>query len=198
MLESFSAHELAQFIYSDRPCLRSVAVATINALLPKGAWQGEVKNAEEVIRREGAGKDVVIIGRFPFTETLRSDVRKLSVLELDPQEDELPDTAASEVVPDADLVAITGMTFINRTLEPLIQLCREDATVLILGPSTPLSPIPFRYGVDLLSGSVVTEIENVLHAAGQGANFRQLHKAGILLVTLDRNAPFPSIKDPIT
>jgi len=184
-LETYPALELAQLIYSDRPCLKSIATATINALLPKGSWQGEEKNAEEVIRTQGAGKEVVVIGGFPFTDAIRSNVGKLTILEQNPQENELPEEAAPEVLPQADLVAITGMTFINGTIESLIQLCREDAVVLILGPSTPLSPVLFEYGIDLLSGSVVTDIDNVLHAAGQGANFRQLHKAGVLLVTLD-------------
>jgi hypothetical protein len=80
------------------------------------------------------------------------------------------------------------MTFINGTMENLIRHCREDSVVLILGPSTPLSPVLFDYGVNLLSGSVVADIDKVLHAAGQGANFRQLHRAGVLLVTLDEAA----------
>jgi uncharacterized protein (DUF4213/DUF364 family) len=73
-------------------------------------------------------------------------------------------------------------------MEPLIDLCSKDALVLILGPSTPLSPVLFNYGVALLSGSVVTDVDNVLQAVSQGANFRQVHRAGVLLVTLDRTA----------
>jgi len=187
-LETYPALELAKMIHSERPCLASVATATINALLPKSSWRGAEKNAEEVIRTHGVDKDVVVIGRFPFTEGLRSKVGKLSVIEQNPQGNEFPEEAAPEVLPQADLVAITGMTFINRTIESLIQLCRKDAIVLILGPSTPLSPVLFDYGVDLLSGSVVTDIDSVLHAASQGANFRQLHRAGVLLVTLDKTA----------
>ena len=187
-LETYPALELAQMIHSERPCLASVATATINALLPKGSWVGAEKNAEEVIRTQGVEKEVVVIGRFPFTEGLRSTVRKLNILEQNPQGNELPEEAAPDVLPQADLVAITGMTFINGTLEGLIQLCRKDAIILILGPSTPLSPVLFDSGVDLLSGSVVTDIDNVLHAASQGANFRQLHRAGVLLVTLDKIA----------
>ena len=44
--------------------------------------------------------------------------------------------------------------------------------VLALGPSTPLSPVMFDYGVHLLSGSVVEDIDTVLQAVSQGANFR--------------------------
>jgi uncharacterized protein (DUF4213/DUF364 family) len=187
-LETVPALELAHKINSGRYPLASVAAATINALLPKGSWDWAEKNAEEVIRSEGAGKKVVIVGRFPFNQSLKSHVGKLTILEQEPEGAELPQEAASEVIPEADIVAITGMTFINRTMEPLIDLCSKDALVLILGPSTPLSPVLFNQGVSLLSGSVVTDIDRVLQVIGQGANFRQVHRAGVLLVTLDRAA----------
>jgi uncharacterized protein (DUF4213/DUF364 family) len=187
-LESHSALELAQMIHSGRPSLASIATATINALLPKGSWAWAEKNAEEVIRSEGQDKKVVIIGGFPFNQSLKSHVGRLTILERDPEGSELPESAAPEVIPEADIVAITGMTFINRTMDQMIELCSKNALVLILGPSTPLSPILFDYGVDLLSGSVVMDIENVLRVLSQGANFRQLHRAGISLVTLDRDA----------
>ncbi len=55
---------------------------------------------------------------------------------------------------------------------------------MLLGPSTPLSPLLFDYGIRLLSGALVEEIEPVLAAVSQGANFRQVHHAGVRLVTL--------------
>ena len=39
------------------------------------------------------------------------------------------------------------------------------------------------YGVNLLAGSSVEDIPAVLAAVGQGANFRQVHKAGVRLIT---------------
>jgi uncharacterized protein (DUF4213/DUF364 family) len=188
MLETIPALELAGRIDSGQYPLASVAAATINALLPKGSWDWAKKNAEEVIRTEGAGKNVVIVGRFPFNHRLDNYVGKLTILEKNPEGEELPEEAAPEVLPQAEVVAITGMTFINRTLDRLIELCSKETLVLILGPSTPLSPILFDHGVSLLSGSVVTNIEKVLQAVSQGANFQQVHKAGVLLVTLDREA----------
>jgi uncharacterized protein (DUF4213/DUF364 family) len=187
-LETFPALGLAHMIDSNRYPLTSVAAATINALLPKGSWAWAEKNAEEVIRIEGVDKNVVIIGRFPFSQRLKSQVGKLTILEKDPQGVELPQEAAPDVIPEADIVAITGMTFINQTMDYLINLCSKEALVLILGPSTPLSPVLFDYGVGLLSGALVTDIEKVLRAISQGANFRQVHRAGVLLVTLDRTA----------
>ncbi len=96
---------------------------------------------------------------------------------------DLPASAAPEILPQADLVAITGMAFINQTLPGLLELCRTDAYILVLGPSTPLSPILGDFGVKLLAGAVVEDVPAVLAALEQGGTFRQLHKAGVRLVT---------------
>jgi hypothetical protein len=113
-------------------------------------------------------------------------VGKLWVLEQNPQNDDLPAEAAASIIPKADVVAITGTALINGTFEGLAALCRPDARVLVLGPSTPLSAIMFDHGVHLLSGSVVEDVEGVLRAASQGANFRQLHRRGVRLVTMQK------------
>jgi uncharacterized protein (DUF4213/DUF364 family) len=78
------------------------------------------------------------------------------------------------------------MTLENHTLEGLLSLCPQEAFVLVLGPSTPLSPLLFDYGVDVVSGAVVTAIDPVLRHVSQGANFRQVHRAGVRLVNIYR------------
>jgi hypothetical protein len=72
----------------------------------------------------------------------------------------------------------------NRTFDELIALCRPDALVLMLGPSTPLSPVLFDYGVHILSGSLVEDIDAVLRAVSEAANFRQVRRYGVRLVTM--------------
>jgi hypothetical protein len=147
-------------------------------------------NAEEVIAEKGEGKAVVLIGHFPFVPRLKGKVGNLTVLELQPQPGDLPVSAASEVIPSADVVAITSMTLLNKTLEGLLALIQPNATVIMLGPTTPLSPVLFDYGINLLCGSVVTQIEPVLAAVRQGANFRQVHQAGVRLVSTARSLDF--------
>jgi len=115
----------------------------------------------------------------------------LWVLEKRPQGDDLPADAAHEVIPQADVVAISGTTLMNRTFDPLIALCRPDALVVVLGPSTPLSPVLFDHGVHILSGAVVEDMDPVLRAVSQGANFRQVHRRGVRLVTMQRSTPRP-------
>jgi uncharacterized protein (DUF4213/DUF364 family) len=169
----------------DRPTLASVGVAAINALLPPPESFSEV-NAEHVLADYGSEKRVAIVGHFPFIHRLRERAAKLIVLERDPRKGDLSAEAASQVIPQSDVVAITGMTLANHTLEGLLRLCKSEALVMVLGPSTPFSSVLYEYGVDLLSGSIVVEIEPVLNALSQGANFRQVHRAGVRLVTVTR------------
>jgi uncharacterized protein (DUF4213/DUF364 family) len=111
-------------------------------------------------------------------------VGQLFVLEQSPGPGEYPTAAATDLVPQADVLAITSMTLLNDTLDGLLALRRPDTRVLLLGPSTPLHPILFEYGVEMLSGAMVTDIPPVLHVIREGGVFRQVHKAGVRLVTM--------------
>ena len=183
-LEALSGLELAALAKSGQPPLNSVGVAAINALLPQEPETWVDVNAEEVIASHGSEATVVLVGHFPFVPRLRPRVGELLVLEQRPQEGDLPESAASEAMSQADVVAITSMTLVNRSLEGLLKLCPARAEVLLLGPSTPLSPVLFEYGVDVLCGSVVKSIDPVLHVVGQGGTFRQVRKAGVQLVAV--------------
>jgi uncharacterized protein (DUF4213/DUF364 family) len=179
-----SGRHLAELARSDSIMETAIGVAAINALLPPYEEQWVDVNAEEVIAGQGGGKGVVVVGHFPFIPRLRERVGRLWVLEQQPRGGDLPAEAAAEVVPQADVLAITGTTLINRTFESLMALRRPEALVLLLGPSTPLSPVLFDHGVRLLSGAVVEDIDSVLRAVSQAANFRQVHQQGVRLVTM--------------
>lgn len=186
-LERHSAIELAHLIRSPRPVEMSIGAAAINALMPTHEWNGKDINAVDVLAELGDGKTVAVVGRFPFTEKLRVRVGELIVLEQEPQPDEHPASAAPEIFHISDVIAITGMTFINNSLEELLNSCPASAFVMVLGPSTPLHPLLFDYGAEILSGALVEDIEAVLHVLSQGGNFRQLHQVGIRLVSLRRD-----------
>lgn len=185
-LMDHSSAELAALANASSQLEVSIGMAAINALLPSRPADWVDLNAEQVILERGAGRRVAVIGHFPFLPRCHDVADTLWVLEKHPQGQDLPAEAAGEVIPQADVVAISGTTLMNRTFDDLIALCRPDALVLVLGPSTPLSPLLFEYGVEVLSGAVVENIDAVLRAVGQGANFRQVHRHGVRLVTMRR------------
>ncbi len=186
-LEQLPGRAMAEWLLSDIPTRRSLGMAAVNALLPPPPGEWSDANAEEVIAGHGSGKKVVLVGHFPFVDRLRPQVGELAVLEQSPGPGDLPADAAPQVVPQAEVVAITGMTVINHSMQGLLDLCDPQAFVLVLGPSTPLDPVLFGYGIDMLSGAIVTKIDPVLKAVSQGANFRQLHKIGVQLVTIQKD-----------
>jgi uncharacterized protein (DUF4213/DUF364 family) len=186
-LEGLAGHDVAAFTQTKKPTLVSVGMAAINALLPQHPESWVNLNAEDVIAEHGAGKSVVLIGHFPFIPHLKPKVGELTILELDPQPGDLPVSSAQDVIPSADVLAITSMTLLNHTLEDLLAYANPDAIVIMLGPTTPLSPVLFDHGIDLLCGSVVSKIDPVLRAVRQGANFPQVHRAGVQLVSINRS-----------
>lgn len=185
-LADMSGLQLARLARTDNLTLRSIGVAAINALLPPQPEAWVDRHAQDVIADAGAGATVVLVGHFPFIARLASRVGQLYVLEQNPGPGEYPHTAAPNLVPQADVLAITSMTLLNGTLQGLLALRQPGARALLLGPSTPLHPLLFDHGIEMLSGAVVEDIEAVLRTIGQGAVFRQVHKAGVRLVTMAR------------
>lgn len=176
-----SARELAEFARSDNLLEASIGVAALNSLLEVDERAVEDINAAQVLVDRGRGKGVALVGRFPFLPDLRRAASRLWVLEQSPLGDELPAEAAADVLPQAEVVAITGTALINHTLDDLLRLCRQEALVMVLGPSTPLSPVLFDHGVSILSGVIVVDEAAALRTISQGATLPQVD--GVRLVT---------------
>jgi uncharacterized protein len=173
-------HEIADWALSTSPTERSIGFAAMNALLPVDEQRCQVLNAESLILEHGRDKHVAIVGHFPFVPKVREIAARCSVLELNPQDGDLPASDAPRVIPDADVVAITGMSLVNGTFEDLAEFCRPEAFVLLLGASTPLVPLFFDYGVDAISGTVIDDIDQAVLSVSQGANFRQVRGKRLL------------------
>lgn len=177
-----SAREVATFARSDNPLEASIGWATINSLLEVDKVSVVEVDAGELLIQHGAGKNVALVGHFPFIPQLRKTAKNLWVLEKHPVEGEYPAGAAPDLIPQADVVALTGSALINHTLDRLLSLCQPDALVMVLGPTTPLSTVLFDHGATLISGSRVVNEAAVLQTVGQGATFRQVE--GIQKLTL--------------
>jgi uncharacterized protein (DUF4213/DUF364 family) len=179
-----SARELAEYARSENPLEASIGVAAINSLLDVDERNAVEINAAGVLAEHGRGKNVALVGHFPFIPKLRNQVGQLWVIEQHPSKGEYPAESAADVIPQADVVAITGTALINHTLDGLLALCRPDALVMVLGPSTPLSSVLFEHGATIISGARVVDEAAVVRTVGQGATFQQVE--GVRLLTLRR------------
>ena len=169
-----TASELAQMAYSDSLLEAAMGMATINSLLEVDLASCTELNAAEVILEKGRGKKVAVVGHFPFLPRIREKAEALWVIEKNPKEGDFPEAVADRLIPQADVVAITGTSLTNHTLPHLLQLCSPKAFLIMLGDTVPLSPVLFDYGVHALSGTRVVDADLALKCVSQGANFRQI------------------------
>lgn len=96
---------------------------------------------------------VGMIGHFPYVDRYPEVAKKLTIFELNPKEGDFPASASEYLLPEMDIVYITGSTIVNKTLPRLLELS-EKAQTILLGASCTLSPVLFDYGVDVLAGTV--------------------------------------------
>jgi len=182
-LRGKSALELAEYANSDNLMEATIGMATINSLIDIDETKCVVENALDILAQKGGGKSIAVIGHFPWIPKLRKVARKLWVLEQRPQAGDLPAEAAESVLPQADVVAITGTSLINHTAEKLLDLSKGSFVVMV-GPTSPLSPVLFDWGVDVISGTKVVEPEKVIRSISEGAIFPQVQ--GVKLLNMVR------------
>lgn len=187
-LREHRGRELAEWLHSPRILEASIGMAAFNALLEVDESACTDLNAEEVIVEQGTGRRVAIVGHFPFVERVRQAAEACWVLELRPRRGDLSAGRAAEVLPQADVVALTGTSLLNHTFDDLVSLCRPEAFVVLLGASAPLSPVLLERGVDAVSGTKVVDVPAVLRAVGEGATFRQIPGKRLLTMMRERQS----------
>ena len=168
--------------YSDTILEAAIGMATLNSLLEIDDESGHSLNARDLISEKGKNKRVAIVGHFPFIPELRKVTKDLWIIEKNPKEGDLAESEAENFIPKADVVGITGTAFTNHTIGRLLKLCCSKAYVVVLGDSTPLSPILFDYGIDAAAGTRVLDPELALRCVSEGANYRQIR--GIRQITI--------------
>lgn len=177
--------DLLQMAWSENILEAAIGMATLNSLIPIDEDSCIDLNARELLMKEGKDKKVAIIGHFPFIPLLREIAGEVRVIEKNPQDGDHGETASAEFLPESDIIAITGTAFTNHSIEYLLGLCPKDSFILMLGDTTPLSPVLFDYGIDALSGTLVIDPEQVLRCVSQGANYRKIK--GIRQLTMLKN-----------
>ena len=153
---------VANLISSKKSIEASIGCAAINAQITLG---GKIKKGnvfERIIKMAEDCKTIGVIGKFPFVNKIN---RNVYVFEKKSIPGTLPASEADEILPKCDLVVITGSAFINKSLEHLLVI--SGGYTMVIGPSTPLSPVLFEFGADLLAG-IYCENRNVLDVVGQG------------------------------
>jgi uncharacterized protein (DUF4213/DUF364 family) len=159
-IDRLAGKKLARLILSDDPIEASIGAAAINAqTFPDGKISsGNI--FKKIIQMAGRFESTGVVGWFPFVRHLKGRVH---VFEKRPRDGCLAASEAETILPGCDLVIITGSAFVNKTLERLLQISR--GYTLVIGPSTPLSPVLFEFGADMLAG-IISNSGHVLDIVG--------------------------------
>lgn len=181
-LQNKSANELAELALSDNHYESSIGVAAINSLLASQTNGSMELNAYEWLYANSAARDVAIVGHFPFTDRVRSLARNLWVLEKNPRPGDIPAEESEPYLKKAEIIAITGSSIVNHSFDDVLFMCNPHAVIMVLGPSTPLSPVLFDHGVSILSGAFVADENDCLLTLEQGGSFHQV--LGVKRITL--------------
>ena len=165
-----SLRDLATMVHSWDSVEAAVGLAAINAHYNRFDLDAPDGNGLETF--SATDEPVSVVGRFG---SLAKHIQNPLVIETNPAEGEYPHVAASWVLPDSERVVITASTLVNHTLPNLLGPC-PDAQVALVGPSTPLSPRLHSYGVDILAGMIVQDVDGAARAISEGGSVRDLKR----------------------
>lgn len=184
-LLNFPVTDLMEYALDDNVLKAAVGIATINALSAilleddrcpyKPSAFG---NALDLIQITGEDT-VVMVGAFPpFIKRIQEITKKLFVIEKNPRSvgkgDAVqiePEARLQELIPQGNILIITGVTLVNHTLEPILRLARNARDIVVVGPTASVYPEPlFKRGVTILGGVRVTDASKMIHLIGEAGS----------------------------
>jgi uncharacterized protein len=181
-----TAGELVEYARSGDTVSASIGMAAINSLIEVDERRCTDRGAYEILAEKGRNLDVAVVGHFPFIPKLRDVVRNLWVIEKRPRPGDFSESEAAHILPKADIVSLTGTAFINHTIEDILGYCR-DSYVVLTGPTSPLSPVLFDFGISAICGTQIVNVEDVERFVMQAAIFQQIRRQGVRLLTMMRD-----------
>jgi len=183
-----TALELAQYSLSEDIRKTSLGIAAINSLVAADVEKYSGIDGIDLVYDVGKGKNISVIGHFPYLERLSKVAKNFWIIEKHPRPEDVSEEEGKRYLPMSDIVVISGTTLINHSLAGILSLCKEGSVRMLLGPSTPMTPVLFDFGIDILSGSTVTGKATVLKYVSEGANFMRLKKTGgVQFVSMVKN-----------
>lgn len=172
-IENLSFSQILDWTDSWQGLERSFGYAALNgAINLEGRYF--LGNALMLALELGKGKTVAMVGHFPHIEEFRKNAKKFYCLEKRPQEGDVPAEEYVNILPESDVVIATGVTCLNDTIEGLLTAKKPGSVFIIVGPSVPLSPVLFDYGVDIIGGAYVEDEISVYRKIIQGASPRSM------------------------
>lgn len=158
----------------------TLKMAVLNAISSRILYNGNYKILEDTdpidLIDYTSKKNVTIVGAFnSYIQKISESKHNLKVLELDKNTllDEhkkffVPANEYINVIPESDIVIITGLTLINKTINGLLEAAKPESQVIITGPSSSIVPdVLFNYNVSIIGASKITDPDMLFALVGE-------------------------------
>jgi len=122
-------------------------------------------------------RTIAIVGAFhSYISKISETKSRLFVLELNENEispDErhffVPASDYKKVLPESDIIIITGLTLVNNTIDDLLSSVPEKSAVVVAGPSGSIIPdVLFANGVSIIGATRITKPDLLFDLIGEG------------------------------
>lgn len=170
-----ASNAIAQLLRSEDATAAAVGLATINALNRHDEANLTSFDAADWLAAQSTNRQVAFFGRFPFIEDeIRPQAQDVWIFEQDRAAGEYDMADVATLLPKADVIAITGSTIINHTIDLILPHIRPGSLVVLLGPSTPLTEKLFRSGIDAMFGVLVEDVQQAVESVIAGDGFQKM------------------------
>lgn len=186
-----SGQKIADLFDFDRESdlIDTLKIAVLNALSTKQREEAGYKIYEDtdpidLVEIKSKTK-VTLVGAFrTYIDSLAKTDVNLRVLELNENIffDEhkkyyVPADQYTKVLPDSDVIIVTGLTLINNTIDDILKVANPKAKVIVVGPTANILPkVLFDHGVDIIGATKYSNPELLFKLISEGANAYHLFK----------------------
>jgi len=177
-LRGKKAREVITFIKSENPLEVTLGLATLNSVLDAPDNAPELKDFGSYLVKESKGKEVAMIGYFPFMDEVKEVADEFYLFE------KTIDSVSAEKdmtnLHKAEILITTGTTIINHSIEEIIEKAKKSR-VIIVGPSAPFCPVLFDYGIDEIISTSVHDPKLMIETLSEGVIVPELKGVKFLL-----------------
>ena len=165
---------------------RAVGIAVLNALSAMMMREKGIKGAR--VLKNADALDVIaikkndslaMVGAFvPFIKALKGRTKNLYIIDKHPQalKEEERDlwrdpSSVDEIMPQADIVIITGSSMVEGGLDGLLTFCTKAREIILAGPTASMWPEPFfKRGVTVMAGISINDPDRLLQIVSEGGS----------------------------
>lgn len=163
-MRGLNAADIAAKYFSSNLFEAGLGLAVINSAL-----NNKASTREDYLKPENfKNKKVGMVGYFgPMIKWFAEAGADLKIFELKNIEGTYRPEQAADIMPECDVVIITGVTLVNKTLHEYTPHINKTAVKIIMGPTTPISQHLLDAGF-ILGGARINDFDRLFHCLARG------------------------------